>query len=192
MTSASKSQRKPRGEIERLRSGSLRVRVYAGTDPVSGKRHRLEEIVAAGPHAEADAEKALTRLLAQRDEQRNARTRATVNQLLDKYFALTRVQETTKENYEALARLHIRPLLGTVPLAKINGETLDSFYNVLRKCRARCQGRKYIEHRMERPHECNEKCKPMSARASLTARCGRSTPCCPALASEPFVGAGSA
>jgi integrase/DNA-binding transcriptional regulator YhcF (GntR family) len=160
MTSANKSQRKPRGEIERLRSGSLRVRVYAGKDPVSGKRHRLEEIVPAGPYAEADAEKALTRLLAQRDEQRNARTRATVNQLLDKYFDLTSVQETTKENYETLARLHIRPLLGTVQLAKINGETLDSFYKVLRKCRARCQGRKYIEHRTARPHECNEKCKP--------------------------------
>jgi integrase/DNA-binding transcriptional regulator YhcF (GntR family) len=47
-----------------------------------------------------------------------------------------------------------------VPLAKINGETLDSFYKVLRKCRAQCQGRKYIEHRTTRPHECNEKCKP--------------------------------
>ncbi|HEY0448215.1 tyrosine-type recombinase/integrase [Actinophytocola sp.] len=160
MTSTSRSKRKGRGEIERLPSGSLRVRIYAGTDPVTGKRHRLEEIVPAGPNAEDDAERALTRLLSQRDEQRNARTRATVNQLLDRYFALTRVEQTTKENYESLARLHIRPLLGDVSLAKINGETLDSFYNVLRKCRARCQGRKYIEHRTDRPHKCDEKCGP--------------------------------
>ena len=160
MTSTSRSRRKGRGEIERLPSGSLRVRIYAGTDPVTGKRLRLEEIVPAGPHAEDDAEKALTRLLSQRDEQRNARTRATVNQLLDRYFSLMRVEQNTKENYESLARLHIRPLLGDIALTKINGEILDSFYSVLRTCRARCQGSKYIVHRTERPHRCDERCKP--------------------------------
>jgi integrase len=89
------------------------VRIYAGKDAVTGKRNRLEEIIPAGPHAEDDAEKALTRLLAQRDEQRNVRTRATINQLLDKYFSYLsqkRVETTTQENYESLARLHIRPL----------------------------------------------------------------------------------
>ena len=34
-----------RGNIETLRSGALRVRVYAGIDPVTKKRHNLIEVV---------------------------------------------------------------------------------------------------------------------------------------------------
>src|SRR5207244_8974365 len=42
-------------QIETLPSGSLRVRVYAGIDPVSKKRHYLVETVPAGPKAAAEA-----------------------------------------------------------------------------------------------------------------------------------------
>lgn len=160
MATRAKPPRKGRGEVERLPSGTLRVRVYAGTDPVTGKRHRLEEIIPAGPHADAEAEKALTRLLSQVDEQRNARTRATVNQLLDKHFELLTVEETTRIGYESLARTHIRPLLGGVQVAKLNGEILDSFYKYLRTCRAHCNGRSYIEHHTPDPHDCTPRCKP--------------------------------
>jgi len=77
------------------------VRVYAGIDPVTMKRHYLTEVVPVGPSAAEGAEKARSRLLTQVDEQR---TRATVNQLLDWYFELLRVESTTREDYEALAR----------------------------------------------------------------------------------------
>jgi len=40
-----------RGNIEELRSGALRVRVYAGIDPVTKKRHNLIEVVPPGPKA---------------------------------------------------------------------------------------------------------------------------------------------
>jgi hypothetical protein len=41
MTSARPKRRvRPRGEIETLPSGSIRVRVAAGTDPVTKQRHR--------------------------------------------------------------------------------------------------------------------------------------------------------
>jgi integrase len=59
-----------------LPSGALRVRVYAGIDPLTQRRHCLTEIVAPGPKAEARAEQVRTRLLGQVDEQRNPRTRA--------------------------------------------------------------------------------------------------------------------
>jgi hypothetical protein len=39
VTTASKPQKRKRGEIETLPSGSLRVRVYAGIDPVSKAKH---------------------------------------------------------------------------------------------------------------------------------------------------------
>lgn len=50
-----------RDEIKTLPSGSLCVRVYAGVDPITGKRHYLTEIVPAGPDAATVPEKTRTR-----------------------------------------------------------------------------------------------------------------------------------
>jgi integrase len=47
------------------------MKVYAGTDPVSGRRHDLTETIPPGPTAKRDSQKALTRLLNQLDEQRS-------------------------------------------------------------------------------------------------------------------------
>jgi hypothetical protein len=51
MTSTAKPRKRVRGEIESLPSGSYRVRVYAGLDPITKKRHHLTEVVPAGPKA---------------------------------------------------------------------------------------------------------------------------------------------
>jgi integrase len=152
-------QRK-RGSIDPLPSGALRVRVYAGADPLSGKAHYLTEVVPPGPKAAAQAEKVRTRLLAQVDDKRNPRTSATVNQLLDRYLEVLDVERTTRDGYERYMRIHIRPLLGDLPIGRIDGEILDSFYAQLRTCRAHCRGRQYIEHRTDREHDCNDRCKP--------------------------------
>jgi hypothetical protein len=50
----SKSPRRVRGRIETLPSGSLRVKVYVGIDPVSKKRLYLEETIPAGPRCAVD------------------------------------------------------------------------------------------------------------------------------------------
>lgn len=152
--------RRHRGEIATLPSGSLRVKVYAGIDPLSGRRHYLTETIPAGPKALTEAEQARTRLLNQVDEQRNPRTRATVDQLMDRYLELLDVDVTTRIGYEGYIRNHIRPLLGSLPVGRLNGETLDSFYTVLRTCRTHCGGRQYIEHATDKPHDCDDKCKP--------------------------------
>ncbi len=76
-------RRRQRGAIDELPSGALRVRVYAGEDPLTGKRHSLVEIVPLGPKAATLAEAARIRMLNQVDERRNPRTSATVDQLLD-------------------------------------------------------------------------------------------------------------
>ncbi|MDF2747813.1 MAG: LacI family transcriptional regulator, partial [Propionibacteriaceae bacterium] len=62
VASASPGRSRTRGRVERLPSGSLRVSVYAGIDPVSKKRHYLVETVPAGPSAARDAERVRTRL----------------------------------------------------------------------------------------------------------------------------------
>jgi integrase len=46
-----------RGAIDTLPSGALRVRVYAGIDPLTRQRHYLTGIVPPGRQAAAQAEK---------------------------------------------------------------------------------------------------------------------------------------
>jgi integrase len=159
MASSSKAKRRDRGGVEKLPSGSLRVKVYAGIDPVSKKRLYLVETVPAGPTADKEADKARTRLLNQVDERRNPRTRATIGQLMDRYLDVLDVEPTTRLTYEGYIRNHIRPLLGELSLARLDGEILDSFYAQLRTCRSHCRGRRFVEHRTTTEHECDERCR---------------------------------
>jgi integrase len=160
MTSAPKPRKRVRGEIEALPSGSFRVGVYAGLDPITKKRHYLTEVVPAGPKAAKLAEKARTRLLSEVDEQRSARTNATVDQLFDRYLDVLKIEDTTRAGYERLIRLHIRPVLGSLSIGRVNGETVDSFYAQLRTCRTRCGGRASFEHRTTAEHDCDDRCGP--------------------------------
>ncbi|MEK8109581.1 hypothetical protein NKG94_43900 [Micromonospora sp. M12] len=63
-----------RGEIEILPCGSLRVKVYAGVDPISGKRPYLTEVIPAG----------------------RPRTRATLDQHLDRWLEVADIEATTR------------------------------------------------------------------------------------------------
>lgn len=154
-----RAQRRQRGAIETLPSGSLRVKVYAGYDPVTGKRHYLDEVVPAGSRAAAEAEKVRARLLHEVDERRNPKTRATVNQLLDRYLESLDVEPTTRTRYEGTIRVHLRPALGSLPVSKLDGDILDRFFGQLRRCRERCNGRvKHVKHRTQREHECDGRC----------------------------------
>lgn len=158
----SKSRRtRERGTIETLSSGSLRVKVYAGFDPVSQRRLYHTETIAAGPRAPQQAEEALVRLLNEINEKRNPRTNATVNELLDRYLRLLNVERTTRASYERNARLHIRPLIGKEKVGRVGGEVLDSLYGELRRCRVHCKrSQKQVDHRTNRPHECDHRCRP--------------------------------
>src|SRR6266511_2490183 len=167
MTSENGPRKRTRGEIVKLPSGSLRVKVYAGIDPVTKKRYYLDEVVPAGPQAADQAEKLRTKFLNQVDEKRSSRTRATITQLMDRYFELAKLEETTRTGYESLVRIHVRPLLGGTALGRLDGEILDSFYKQLRTCRTHCQGRKFKEHWTDQPHDCDNrcvlhKCKPLA------------------------------
>ncbi|GAA2897508.1 hypothetical protein GCM10010472_64980 [Pseudonocardia halophobica] len=100
------------------------------------------------------------RLVTQVDEQRNPRTKATVNQLLDRYLELLDVEDTTRDRYEQVIRVHIRPRLGPLQVARLDGELLDSYYAILRRCRQHCNGRVKVDHRSEDSHDCDAKCTP--------------------------------
>ncbi|WP_202867166.1 GntR family transcriptional regulator [Kribbella pittospori] len=117
----------------------------------------LDEVVPPGPHQEKDAEKVRTRLLSQVDEKRNPKTRATVDQMMTKYFSVLDADPQTIRGYRSKYETHIKPLLGSAQLARLDVETLDTFYAELRRCRIHCTGRKKdIEHRTTKPHQCDE------------------------------------
>ncbi|MGH3872564.1 MAG: tyrosine-type recombinase/integrase [Pseudonocardiaceae bacterium] len=160
MTRAASQQKRQRGSIDELPSGALRVRVYAGVDPVTKRRHDLIEIIPAGPDAERRAEGARIRLLAELQERRNPRTSASVNQLLDQYLALHAGGKTTLTTYRKYAEKHIRPFIGNVKVGGLEADVVDSLYAELRRCREHCNGRPFVEHRSTGEHDCNQRCRP--------------------------------
>ncbi|WP_224401813.1 tyrosine-type recombinase/integrase [Pseudonocardia sp. ICBG1034] len=165
MTAAGRSRGRPRGTIEELPSGALRVSVYVGKDPISGRRHYLRETVPAGAGAKKEAEKVLRRLNHDVDEQRTPRTSATLDQLLDRYLETLDVGATTHRAYTRYLELHVRPFLGRTKAGAVGAEALDSLYAELRRCRDHCSGSvTRVDHRTPRDHECDDRCRPHRCR----------------------------
>jgi methylmalonyl-CoA mutase N-terminal domain/subunit len=102
-----------RGSI-RKRGNSYQVRVYAGVDPVIGRANYLT----ASTRSQKEADKALRRLATEIEEQRNARTKATLANAVDAWLRVHEAEANTLRGYEANARRHIKPTLGQVPLGK--------------------------------------------------------------------------
>ncbi len=82
---------------------------------------------AGGQDPRKDAEKLLTSLLGQVDEQRSPNTRATVAYLLDRWLEVTDLELTTRLTYEGYIRRSILPALGDLPLRKVTVDVLDRF-----------------------------------------------------------------
>ena len=159
MTRSKPGRNRSRGTVDELPSGALRVRVYAGKDPITGRRRDLVEVIPPGPKAARQAEEARTRLLGQVDEQRQPRTSATVNQLLDQHIAMSTWERSTRETYVGYANKHIRPLIGTVKVGALDARVFDSFQAELRRCRDHCGRKRYVDHRTPHPHECDSRCR---------------------------------
>ena len=159
MTRSRPGRQHARGSIDELPSGALRVRVYAGLDPATGRRHNLVELIPPGPKAGKLAEAARTRMLKEVDEQRQPRTSATVNQLLDEHFQLSTWERSTRETYVGYATKHIRPLIGRIQVGALNARTFDSFHAELRRCRDHCGRKRYVDHRTPQAHECDARCR---------------------------------
>ena len=137
----------------------MRVRVYAGQDPLTKKRHTLVETIPAGPLAKKQAEAVLDRMQREVADRRAPKTDATVDQLLERYLNLFDGSPNTLELYRTHARNHISPLLGHLKVGQLTPETLDSFYAELRRCRAHCTSRRAIDHRVKGDHECDGRCR---------------------------------
>jgi hypothetical protein len=124
--------------------------VYAGIDPVTGKPNYLT----ASTHDQKEADRILRRLLSQVDEQNHPRTKITLGEAIDAWLAVHDADANTLAGYETHARLYVKPALGKVALSKIEPQVIERLYADLRRCRLRCNGRSFIEHRNDEPHDC--------------------------------------
>ena len=109
-----------RGSIDKLPSGTLRVRVYAGRDPVSKRRHDFTEVIAPGPGARRRARAARDRLISQVEERRNPRTKATMDQLLERYLDQFDGAASTLTLYCGYVHNHISAFLGKLEVGALN------------------------------------------------------------------------
>ncbi len=157
--SPARASKRRRGAISWLPSGSARVKVYAGVDQLTGQEIWLRETVKARAtkrETEREAEKVVTKLSNQVDERRSPKTEATVNELLDRWLEVIDVERTTRTGYVGKIEKHIRPTLGRLQVARVRAETIENLYARLRRCRDHCKGRKYVQHRTEGEHVCDE------------------------------------
>jgi integrase len=163
--------RRERGSIER-RGDSFRVKVYAGLDPITGRRIYLT----GSTTDERQAEKIRTRLLAQVDAQRSARTRATLNAAIDDWLQVHEVEETTMQGYRGYIERTIRPALGEEPVERITAKVLEEMYAELRRCSQRCRnGEPAVDHQTALPYECRvvrHRRRPGRPRAGEVHNCG--------------------
>jgi integrase len=143
----------------RQRGGTYQVRIFGGTDPVTGK-----QVMLTGSADSQDAAIELRDKYRTQVRERTAvRTGVTLGYLLDEWLAGHQVEVTTRASYSLYVERFIRPALGDQTLARLaqlGPRPYEQLYAQLRRCRRRCAGKTFIEHRTARPHECDERCAP--------------------------------
>ncbi|HWN28871.1 MAG TPA: hypothetical protein VNP37_18040, partial [Actinomycetospora sp.] len=190
MAKAKNPRKRERGTIDELPSGALRVRVYAGQDPVTKRRHDLVEVVPAGPKVWDRAEEVRQGFLADIRKRRNPQTVATVDQLLDRYLEQHTGGRRTIEGYREYVDKHVRPFIGRSKVGAIDAEILDSLYAEMRRCREHCRDRRGVDHRTSYPHECDRDVGRTGADLSGTQRSARFTTSSAVPTSERCAGGG--
>lgn len=157
------------GHVEILKRG-FRAVVYAGKDPITGRKVYLKETHPDRP----TAERARERLLTQVEAERIPDQAATVAYLLDRWVEVVDHELSTRETNAGYIRRTLKPALGGMPLRKLQHrvDILDRLYVHLRRCNVLCDGRPRIDHRRANDgHDCASArcsphaCQPMSAGA---------------------------
>lgn len=151
---------RPRGNIEKLPSGSLRVRVYAGVDVLTGTDFYLRKTIPAGPTAQQEAEAACAEFVRQVEEGRQPKTNASLLVLIEEHLKTAEIGKRTKESLDGYVRKHIadRPM-GSRTIGEIGVQVLESFYADLRRCRDHCDGRPQVRHYTAAEHPCTTRCR---------------------------------
>ena len=134
----------PSGHIEQLPSGSWRAKVYAGTDPLTGREIRFRKTC----KTERAAQIELGKLLAMAQAGRQPDSDVTVVQLLDQYVSTAGWDVSTLQSNLGYIRRTIKPALGSLQVRKVRGPILNTLYARLMRCgNLACTGKPFTEHR---------------------------------------------
>jgi integrase/DNA-binding transcriptional regulator YhcF (GntR family) len=133
-----------KGHIERLPSGSFRVVVFAGYDPVTRRREYFKSTVKTEPQAQIE----LGKLLQKAADGRRPEAGVTMAELMDEYAAIAEWDVSTRQTNEGFIRRTIKPALGHLKVREVRGPMLDKLYARLKRCAdLACTGRPFTEHR---------------------------------------------
>ena len=120
----------------RKRGDSWEMRVYAGTDPETGKRKWVSATTKGTRRA---AQRELVEFAARVDYPRRMTSQATVANLLDDWYAAMSPNwsPTTARQTRSIIDCHLVPRLGALQLQTLRTEHIDAFYGGLRRCGGR-------------------------------------------------------
>jgi integrase len=94
----------------------------------------------------------------------SARTSANSSKAVAEWLRTSELEDSTRRTYDGYIARTILPALGEIPVRKVDARVLETFYTELRRCRTRCNGTPFIEHKTDAEHDCEKsKCKPMAA-----------------------------
>ena len=114
----------------RQRGSAWELRVFVGTDAVSGKNRYVPKTVRGGKR---QAQRVLAQMIADTELGLSARTSASVGKLIERgfEFASTAFSPKTVRETRGMIDRYISPSLGPVTLSKVRASDLDRFYRNL-------------------------------------------------------------
>jgi hypothetical protein len=117
-----------KGSIRQRGSGSFELRIYGGTDPVSGRRRWLTRTIRGDRSA---ALRELKALAAHANIAPAVGAHTTIAALLDQWFARGRASwsPTTVRNLTSIVERHLKPGLGDILVGDLTTAIVDAFYN---------------------------------------------------------------
>src|SRR5919106_333474 len=120
-----------RGSIRKRGTNSWEIRIYAGTDPDTGRRRQLSRTVRG---SRTQAQRELRALVAFANVAPTVGARATLADLLDRLFAVNEPNwaATTVRNTRSIIDRQLKPKLGRVLVRELTTVMIDDFYASLR------------------------------------------------------------
>ncbi len=150
----------------RKRGSGLQVQVYAGRDPLTGRKRWVSRQVPGQTKAShRQAKKVEAELLEQvdRGEHRGSRTR-TVGELVERWFTWRQqvrpISPVTVANYRGAIDRYILPALGRAKVREVDAATLDALYAQVRAHGGKCRLCWQRIRRREPPLRAGERYRP--------------------------------
>lgn len=126
------------------------------------RSYLCETIKGTDNAAQKKAEDKVAEFRTQVAKQQSAKSTVPFSHAIDEWMKTTEIEDSTRSGYVNYIERYIRPALGKVPVRKIDARTIESFYNEIRRCRTKCDGKPFIEkHTTKDENDCaKEQCKP--------------------------------